>query len=94
MTKECSMTTASSATDAQTRDAVLHELEADPRLDAGGVGVSATGGAVTLSGFVDTYAAKLAAERAAKRVRVRAAKRHQVRPSGATTMTLHGCGAN
>jgi osmotically-inducible protein OsmY len=69
MTKEESMTTASSATDLQTRDAVLHELEADPRLDAGAIGVSAAQGAVTLSGFVETYAEKLAAERAAKRIR-------------------------
>lgn len=55
--------------DLRMREAVMHELEADPRLDASGVGVSAKADAVTLGGFVNTYAAKLAAERAAKRVR-------------------------
>jgi osmotically-inducible protein OsmY len=67
---EVSMTTTTlTDNDLRTRDAVAHELEADPRFDASAIGVSATRGAVTLSGFVDTYAAKLAAERAAKRVR-------------------------
>jgi osmotically-inducible protein OsmY len=56
-------------TDLRMREAVIHELEADPRLDASDIGVSAKADAVTLSGFVDTYGAKLAAERAAKRVR-------------------------
>jgi osmotically-inducible protein OsmY len=56
-------------TDLRIREAVMHELEADPRLDASGIGVSAQADAVTLGGFVNTYAAKLAAERAAKRVR-------------------------
>ena len=56
-------------TDLRMREAVMRELEADPRLDASGIGVSAKADAVTLGGFVDTYAAKLAAERAAKRVR-------------------------
>ena len=51
------------------RETVERELEADPRFDASAVGVTAKHGAVTLSGFVDTYSAKLAAERAAKRVR-------------------------
>jgi osmotically-inducible protein OsmY len=64
------MTTATlTGTDVRMRDAVLRELEADPRFDASAIGVSAQHDAVTLSGFVDTYAAKLAAERAAKRVR-------------------------
>jgi osmotically-inducible protein OsmY len=56
-------------TDLRMREAVMNELDADPRLDASGIGVSAEADAVTLSGFVDTYGAKLAAERAAKRVR-------------------------
>lgn len=51
------------------REAVMCELEADPRLDASGIGVTAAGEAIVLSGFVDTFYAKLAAERAAKRVR-------------------------
>jgi osmotically-inducible protein OsmY len=55
--------------DLRTREAVTHQLEADPRVDASEIGVSATDGAVLLSGFIDTYEGKLAAERAAKRVR-------------------------
>ena len=63
------MTTATPATDVRVRDAVVHELEVDPRFDASAIGVTATHDAVTLSGFIDTYVAKLAAERAAKRIR-------------------------
>jgi osmotically-inducible protein OsmY len=64
------MTTATLGSgDIRTREAVVHEFEADPRFDASAIGVTAKQDAVTLSGFVDTYAAKLAAERAAKRVR-------------------------
>jgi osmotically-inducible protein OsmY len=58
-----------SPNDIQMREAVEHELEADPRFDASAVGVAAKQGAVTLSGFVDTYVGKLAAERAVRRVR-------------------------
>ncbi len=57
------------AADLRTRDAVLQELDWDSQFDAAQIGVSARGGAVTLTGSIDTYAAKLAAERAAKRVR-------------------------
>jgi osmotically-inducible protein OsmY len=57
-----------SAADLRTRDAVLQELDWDSQFDAAQIGVSARGGAVTLTGSIDTYAAKLAAERAAKRV--------------------------
>lgn len=55
--------------DVRTRDAVLRQLEWDPEIDAGGVGVAARGGVVTLTGFIDSYSGKLAAERAAKRIR-------------------------
>ena len=55
--------------DLRTRETVMRQLDADPRVDATGIGVSARDGAVTLSGFIDTYEGKLAAERAAKRVR-------------------------
>jgi osmotically-inducible protein OsmY len=55
--------------DTRTRDAVLRQLEWDPELDAGAIGVAAKGGVVTLTGFIDSYSGKLAAERAAKRVR-------------------------
>ncbi len=56
-------------TDVKLRDDVVHQLDWDPEFDAASVGVTADDGAVTLSGFVDSYAEKLAAERAAKRVR-------------------------
>jgi osmotically-inducible protein OsmY len=55
--------------DLRTRDAVMRQLDADPLVDASGIGVSAQEGAVTLTGFIDTYEGKLAAERAAKRIR-------------------------
>ena len=55
--------------DPKIREAVLHQLEWDPEVDASGIGITANDGAVTLSGFIDTYTGKLAAERAAKRVR-------------------------
>ncbi|HEU4457484.1 MAG TPA: BON domain-containing protein [Longimicrobium sp.] len=47
---------------------VMDELEFDPSLDAAAIGVSVAGGVVTLDGHVPTYADKVAAERAAKRV--------------------------
>ena len=55
--------------DVRTRDTVVRQLEWDPQVDAGGIGVAAKRGVVTLTGYIDSYAAKLAAERAAKRVR-------------------------
>ena len=64
------MTTANlTNTDKLTRDAVLQQLEWDPAVDASAIGVTAKGGAVTLTGYIGTYAGKLAAERAAKRIR-------------------------
>jgi osmotically-inducible protein OsmY len=51
------------------RVAVMAELEWEPGLDAAHIGVTASNGVVTLSGFVDSYPAKAAAERAARRVR-------------------------
>ena len=62
------MTTTLTHTDERLREAVSHQLSWDPELDATLVGVSAQDGIVTLSGFVETYGAKLAAERAARRV--------------------------
>lgn len=55
--------------DLELRAAVVEQLEWDPAVDAGGIGVTTHEGAVTLTGFINTYAGKLAAERAAKRVR-------------------------
>src|SRR5512138_2815422 len=55
--------------DVRVRDSVMRQLEWDPQVEASAVGVAAKDGAVTLTGFIDSYAGKLAAERAAKRVR-------------------------
>jgi osmotically-inducible protein OsmY len=64
------MTTATlSQTDLRVRDATLQQLGWDSRVDASGIGVTARDGVVTLTGFIDSYAGKLAAERAVKRVR-------------------------
>jgi len=54
--------------DSTLRAMVTAELEWEPSLDAAHIGVTARKGVVTLSGFVDSYAAKMAAERAAARV--------------------------
>jgi osmotically-inducible protein OsmY len=64
------MTTASiTETDVRLRGAVVRQLDWDPEVDASAIGVAADDGVVTLTGFVDTYAGKLAAERVARRVR-------------------------
>ncbi|MGN6445985.1 BON domain-containing protein [Amnibacterium sp.] len=66
------MTTTTPATpiaDHQIQRAVLEELEWTPALDVADVGVAVDHGAVTLSGVVDSYRQRLAAERAALRVR-------------------------
>lgn len=77
------MTTASlTEGDLHMRDAVMRQLDWDPEVDASAVGVAAKDGVVTLAGYIDSYSAKVAAERAAKRVRgVRAvANDIQIRP--------------
>jgi osmotically-inducible protein OsmY len=64
------MTTASiTGTDIRVRGAVVRQLDWDPEVNASAIGVSAGDGVVTLTGFVDSYAEKLAAERVAKLVR-------------------------
>jgi osmotically-inducible protein OsmY len=55
-------------TDKEIRDAVLRELEWEPLVQSTEIGVSVKDSIVTLSGFVDSYAKKYNAERAAKRV--------------------------
>jgi osmotically-inducible protein OsmY len=77
------ITTTFTEADVRIRDAVMRELDWDPQVDASAVGVAAREGTVTLSGYVDSYSGKLAAERAAKRVfGVRAvANDVEVRPS-------------
>jgi osmotically-inducible protein OsmY len=62
------MTITLSSTDQRLRDTVTRHLALDPEFDASMVGVSAHEGIVTLTGYVETFAAKLAAERAARRV--------------------------
>lgn len=48
---------------------VNDELEWTPDVDAAGIGVGVADGTVTLTGEVDSYAERLAAKRAARRVR-------------------------
>jgi osmotically-inducible protein OsmY len=55
--------------DVRLRDHVREQLEWDPEVDASALGVAARDGSVTLTGYIDSYAGKLAAERVAKRVR-------------------------
>lgn len=55
-------------TDEAVRDAVLFQLDWEPDFDATNIGVAVEDGVVALSGYVDSYAAKMAAEKAAKRV--------------------------
>lgn len=64
------MTTANlTDADVRVRGAVMRQLDWDPEVDASAVGVAAKNGMVTLTGYIDSYFGKLAAERAAKRVR-------------------------
>lgn len=55
--------------DSQLQRSVLAELNWDPSITAGHIGVTADKGVVTLSGHVATYAEKHAAEVAARRVK-------------------------
>jgi len=55
--------------DIELRQLVLDELDFDPRVNAAHIGVSADNGVVTLTGHVGSYAEKLAAEQAARRVK-------------------------
>lgn len=55
-------------TDAQLKKDVQAELEWDPAVNATHVGVAVADGVVTLTGHLGTFAEKMAAERAAKRV--------------------------
>jgi len=55
-------------TDKDIQQAVLSELEWEPQVKSTEIGVAVKDGIVTLSGFVDNYAKKYNAERAAKRI--------------------------
>jgi osmotically-inducible protein OsmY len=55
-------------TDAQLQQDVMNELKWEPTIHAAEIGVAVKYGVVTLSGSVDSYGKKWAADRAAKRV--------------------------
>jgi osmotically-inducible protein OsmY len=55
-------------TDQQLQRDVLDELKFEPSIREAEIGVSAKGGVVTLTGFVDSYAEKFSAERTAERL--------------------------
>jgi osmotically-inducible protein OsmY len=55
-------------TDSQVQHDVMAELEWEPSVDHADIGVAVSSGVVTLSGTVASYAEKLAAEKAARRV--------------------------
>ena len=63
------MTATIKQTDEQIQHEVQAELEWDARVRSTEVGVTVKSGVVALTGWVDSYAKKLAAERAAHRVR-------------------------
>ncbi|MEE7478685.1 BON domain-containing protein [Methylobacterium hispanicum] len=56
-------------TDKDLRRAVLDELDFDPSLDAADIGVAVSDGVVTLTGHVGSYAEKVEAENAVRRVK-------------------------
>jgi osmotically-inducible protein OsmY len=63
------MTATMTRTDEQIQSDVLEELKWDSRVQPNEVGVTAKDGIVSLTGWVDSYSKKWAAERAAHRVR-------------------------
>jgi osmotically-inducible protein OsmY len=70
MKGEENMTVASETrTDAQIQSDVLAELKWEPRVLPNEIGVAVKGGVVTLTGWVDSYTKRWAAEEAAHRVR-------------------------
>ena len=55
--------------DLELRQDILDELEFEPRIDAANIGVAVAKGVVTLTGHVSSYAQKIAAEAAARRLK-------------------------
>jgi len=55
--------------DMKIKEAVIDELEWEPSVDAAHIGVAVEGGVVALTGHVPSFTEKLAAERAARRVK-------------------------
>src|SRR3954470_10250881 len=76
-------------TDRELQEDVMRELRWEPSVDAAHIGVAVSGGVVTLSGYISSYAEKYAAENAAKRVHgVRAvANELEVRLPGSSERT-------
>jgi osmotically-inducible protein OsmY len=66
--KGIAMTLTVARQDEQLKDAIVRHLEWSPEVEAARIGVTAVDGIVTLSGYVDSYAAKLAAVNAVRRV--------------------------
>lgn len=87
--KTTTATTSTSRTDEKTQREVIDELSWDARVQPNEVGVAVKNGIVTLTGWVDNYAKKWAAERSAHRLRgVRAvANDIEVRLTGAAERT-------
>lgn len=56
-------------TDSQLQNAVIETLKFEPSVDAAHIGVTAADGIVTLTGYVESYAEKIAAEKAVRHVR-------------------------
>ena len=54
-------------TNEELRDSVISQLDFDPEVPLNVIGVTVDNGVVTLTGYVETYADKMAAEQAAKR---------------------------
>ena len=54
--------------DKQLREAVLRQLEWEPEIQSQDISVNSKEGVATLTGFVHSYAEKVAAEKAAKSV--------------------------
>jgi osmotically-inducible protein OsmY len=79
----------STRSDEEIQRDVLEELKWDPRVQVNEIGVAVKDGIVTLTGWVDSYMKKLAAEEAAHRVRgVRAVVNNiEVRLPGAAERT-------
>lgn len=75
-------------TDAELQRDVMDELEWEPRIDHAEIGVAVTAGVVTLSGSVKTYAEKIAAEKAVRRVAGVRAIAEEIRVHFASEPTL------
>ena len=62
------MTITMTTVDQSVRDAVEQQLASEPQVDAAMIGATVKDGVVTLTGYVETYTAKLTAERAVRKL--------------------------